>query len=166
MTREIREILIGAATVLGLALVLGFMNARTEPIAGPGGQMVVQAKFNKIDGLSEGAEVRMGGIAIGKVQSMALDNRYRAVVDLRIDKPVGLPKDSSASIHTDGLFGSKFIVLEPGAEEAVLKAGDEIIYTQDALVVSDLLDLIISEGKNVRAQNGAGAADKTATGGN
>ena len=166
MTREIREILIGATTVLGLALVLGFMNARTEPIAGGSAQIVVQAKFNKVDGLSEGAEVRMGGVAIGKVQSLVLDQRYRAVVGLRIDNPVGLPKDSSASIHTDGLFGSKFVVLEPGAEEAVLKNGDEIIYTQDALVVSDLMELIISEGKSKRAQQDAEAADKAKAAGN
>jgi len=85
---------------------------------------------------------------------------------LRIDNPVGLPKDSSASIHTDGLFGSKFVVLEPGAEEAVLKNGDEIIYTQDALVVSDLMELIISEGKSKRAQQDAEAADKAKAAGN
>ncbi len=152
MTREIREILIGGATVLGLVAVLAFMNARAEPLSAAGPQMVVKAKFNKVDGLAGGAEVRMGGIAVGRVAGMTLDNKFRAVIDLRIDRPLGLPKDSSASIHTDGLFGSKFVVLEPGAEEAVLKSGDEITYTQDAVVVSDLLELIISEGKNARAE--------------
>ena len=88
---------------------------------------------------------------------MRLDKGFRAVISMRIDAPIGLPKDSSASIHTDGLFGSKFVVMEPGAEETVLKSGDEIRYTQDALVVSDLMELIISEGKSARAE-----ADKAA----
>ena len=66
-----------------------------------------------------------------------------------------LPLDTSAAIHTDGLFGSKFVVLEPGAEEDVLQSGDEFTYTQDAVVVSDLLDLIIAEGKAARAKREA-----------
>jgi phospholipid/cholesterol/gamma-HCH transport system substrate-binding protein len=155
MAREVQEIVIGALTVLALAAVLVFMNARSEPLAATSG-LVVQAKFNKVDGLADGAEVRMGGIAIGKVVDMKLDKQYRAVITLRFDDPVTLPKDSSASIHTDGLFGSKFVVLEPGADEAPLRSGDVITYTQDALVVSDLLELIISEGKNARAGDKAG----------
>jgi len=157
MAREVQEIVIGALTVLALAAVLVFMNARSEPLAATSG-LVVQAKFNKVDGLADGADVRMGGIAIGKVVDMTLDKQYRAVITLRFDDPVKLPKDSSASIHTDGLFGSKFVVLEPGAEEAPLKTGDVISFTQDALVVSDLLELIISEGKNARAGDGASKA--------
>jgi phospholipid/cholesterol/gamma-HCH transport system substrate-binding protein len=160
MTRETREILIGAATVFGLVALLGFMNAHSEPI-GAASQVVLHAKFNKVDGLADGAEVRMGGIGIGKVVGMRLDSGYRAVIAMRIDTPVGLPKDSSASIHTDGLFGSKFVELVPGAEEGLLKSGDEVRFTQDAVVVSDLMDLIISEGKNARAEQ-AGKA-KTGT---
>ena len=154
MTRETREILIGAATVFGLIAVLALMNAKSQPIAAPGQEMLLHAKFNKVDGLADSAEVRMGGIPIGKVAGMTLDTQYRAVVTLRIDTDVGLPKDSSASIHTDGLFGSKFVVLEPGAEEALLESGDEITFTQDAVVVSDLLDLIIAEGREARAKAG------------
>ena len=74
------------------------------------------------------------------------------MVTFWIDGDVKIPKDSSAAIHTDGLFGSKFISLGPGAEEALLKDGDTITFTQDAVVVSELLDLIISEGKAKRAQ--------------
>ena len=60
---------------------------------------------------------------------------------------IELPVDSSAAIHTDGLFGSKFVVIDPGGDLAILEDGDEIQYTQDAVIVEDLLDLIISEGK-------------------
>ena len=59
--------------------------------------------------------------------------------------------NTSAAIHTNGLFGSKFIVLEPGGEFDELTDGDSITYTQDSLVVEDLLELIITEGKARRA---------------
>ena len=166
MTREFREIVIGAAAVLGLVVVLVFMNSSAEPVSATTKQMIIHAKFNKVDGLGDSADVRMGGIAIGKVIAMRLDDKYRAVVSMRIDAPIELPTDSSASFHTDGLFGAKFVVLEPGAEEATMKPGHEITFTQDALVVSDLLELIISEGKSARAKTTGAktAADSKAQG--
>ena len=94
----------------------------------------------------------MGGVRIGRVSKLHLDNYFRAVVTMDLDNKYPYPLDTSASIHTDGLFGGKFIVLEPGAEENTLATGDEISLTQDAVVVSDLLELIIAEGKSAKAK--------------
>ena len=151
MTRETREIFIGAATVFGLIAVLVFMNARNDFLAGATGDaLLVTAKFNKVDGLGEGSEVRLGGIRVGSVTKMYLDKKYRAVVRFKINAGIELPIDSSAAIHTDGLFGSKFVVIEPGGDSKTLKSGGEFRLSQDAMVVGDLLDLIISEGHVAR----------------
>ncbi|MEK9755112.1 MAG: MlaD family protein [Rhodospirillaceae bacterium] len=151
MIREIREILIGAATLAVLVGVLAFMNARQD-IAAASDRLMLTAKFNKVDGLVAGSAVRLGGIKIGEVASMTLDSQYRAVVTFAIDPGVPLPTDTSAAIHTDGLFGGKFVVLEPGAEEKLVTTGGALTFTQDAVVVSDLLELIISEGKVARGK--------------
>jgi len=151
-----REIWIGAATVTAFALVLAFMNQGLQAVTGSGVSSTrVVGKFNKVDGLSEGSDVRMGGIRVGRVATMSLDDEYRAVVTMDIERGYKFPKDTSAAIHTDGLFGGKFVVLEPGAEEAPLQTGDQFVLTQDAMIVSDLLDLIISEGKLARAKRAA-----------
>jgi len=153
LNAEHKEIWIGAVTITLLVGILGVMNQRQligADVAAT--QKRVLAKFNKVDGLSEGSAVRMGGVRIGSVAKMDLDEKYRAVVTLDIDKGYPYPKDTSASIHTDGLFGGKFVVLEPGAEEAVIQTGDEIFLTQDAVIVSELLELIISEGKAAMAK--------------
>ena len=153
MNQEIREIVIGAATIALLVGAMVGMNTRNElSETGTDEDLVIRAKFNKVDGLDEGSEVRLGGIRIGYVSAMSLDDRFSAVVAVTIDKSVPLPTDTSAAIHTDGLFGAKFVVLEPGAEEALLRSGGELNFTQDAVVVSDLLDLIISEGHVARRQ--------------
>jgi phospholipid/cholesterol/gamma-HCH transport system substrate-binding protein len=150
MKAEARETFIGGATFAGLALVLVLSYGGGQNWASvEGTDSIITAKFNRVDGLGVGDDVRMGGIKIGAVQSMALDGQYRAILTLTIDKDVALPIDTSAAIHTDGLFGSKFMVLEPGAEDEILKSGGEITYTQGAVIVSDLLDLIISEGRAI-----------------
>jgi len=153
MHSETKEIWIGAATVTALVAVLGFMNQGRDVVSkAASGATNVIARFNKVDGLVEGSEIRMGGVRIGTVSAMKMDDQYRVVVDLELDPSIAYPSDTSAAIHTDGLFGSKFLVLEPGAEEETLKSGDEITLTQDAVVVSDLLELIIAEGKSAQAR--------------
>ena len=103
-----------------------------------------------------GDEVRIAGIKIGEVTGMRLGNDFSATVDMELSSGVQIPSDTSAAIHTEGLFGSKFIVLEPGAEEELVKAGESLTLTQDAVVVQDLLDLIIGEAKANRAKAAAG----------
>jgi len=145
---EIREASIGAIAFVCLVLILIFSYAGRDTAATTGAdEVLMMAKFNRVDGLALGDDVRMGGIKIGTVADMTLDDQYRAVVAMKIAKGIALPTDTSVAIHTDGLFGSKFMVLEAGGEEEMLKSGDEITYTQGAVIVSDLLDLIISEGR-------------------
>ena len=153
LNSEHKEVYIGAVTVALLVGVLGVMN-QSQMLSSKveATQKRIIAKFNKVDGLSEGSDVRMGGIRVGRVTNMDLDSKFRAVVTMYVDSQFPYTLDTSAAIHTDGLFGVKFIVLEPGAEEAVLSSGDEISLTQDAVVVGDLLELIISEGNVAKAK--------------
>ena len=149
---EIKEIVVGATTlaVLALVLVVVYGGADKEARAGLASYKVF-ATFNRVDGLDVGDEVMVGGIPVGRVESMELDSDFRARVTLRIDRGVQVPIDTAAAIHTDGLFGSKFVVLDPGGDEKMLEEGSSIDFTQDSVVVSDLLDLIIREGKATRS---------------
>jgi phospholipid/cholesterol/gamma-HCH transport system substrate-binding protein len=81
---------------------------------------------------------------------MAIRPDYRADVILEIDRNIKLSSDTSAAIQTDGLFGGKFVLLEPGGDTEYLKDGGVLAYTQDAVIVSELLDMIIAEGNAAR----------------
>jgi len=104
--------------------------------------------------------VRLGGIRIGTVAAQELDEHFCAVVTLNINSAVQVPIDSAAAIHTDGLFGSKFVVFEPGVEDQILKAGDTVEYTQGAVIVGELLGLIIDEGNARKEKNAAAKSEK------
>ncbi len=149
MKEEVRHIVIGMTTLVVL-LLIGGLSFSSSQIEAPMG-VTVKAVFNQIDGLSKGDDVRMGGVVIGTVSKLTLGENYSAVVLLQIDNPIPLPNDTSAAIHTDGLFGRKYVTLEPGGDEEYLAAGDEISMTQDSVVVQDLLELIIGEAKSKRA---------------
>ena len=148
MSQEVKETIVGAAVFVLFALVLAYSygGSRLKPAAG----YVLDAAFNRVDGISEGAEVRLGGIRVGVVEGQRLDENYRAVLRLRIDLDPRLSTDTAAAIHTDGLFGTKFVILDPGGEEEFLEPGGEIEFTQESMLVQELLELIISEGKAQR----------------
>lgn len=160
MSPNAREIAVGGLAFLALVLMLGFLYGGREMTAkAASNDYAVIATFNRVDGLLVGAPVRLAGIQVGTVDGQYLDVHYRAVTTLKIDADVKLPTDTSVAIHTDGLFGAKYVVLEPGGDEEYLGAGDEINFTQDAVIVAELLELIIAQGKANRKRQAAGAKE-------
>lgn len=158
--QELREIAVGAACFVLFVVVL-LLSYTGAPMARDAANPAyrVFATFNRVDGLRVGDDVQVAGVPIGEVEAMTLLPNHRVKVTFRVADDVPLPTDTSAAIQTDGLFGSKFVVLEPGGDEQLLKDGGSILYTQDSLVVSELLDLIIAEG---RAQRASSAESQTA----
>ena len=108
---------------------------------------LLKASFNKIDGIQVGTPVMISGIEIGNVSEINLKNNYPTLI-LRILKHLKISNDSSISIQTDGLFGSKFLVIEIGGEEEYLKNNDSFSYVEDSILLQDLLDNIIKIGEN------------------
>lgn len=150
---ENRDAAIGAAALIGLAvlLVLSY-SGQTRLAGGELSGLRIYATFNRVDGLTEGAPVYVSGIDVGRVQQMTLVDNNRARVTLWIRPGVALPVDTAAAVHTDGLFGTKFMNLDPGGADAMLGDGDTITFTQDALIVSQLLELIIAQGRAARVE--------------
>jgi phospholipid/cholesterol/gamma-HCH transport system substrate-binding protein len=138
MNGNLVETLIGAVVLVVAGFFLFFAYS-TADVRSPDGYPLL-AKFDRVDGLSVGSDVRMSGIKIGSVVSQELDKQtFVAVVRMNIDSDVELPTDTSAKIASEGLLGGNYLSLEPGADEAVLESGGEIRYTQGSI---DLVSLI------------------------
>lgn len=101
----------------------------------------VVARFDNIGGLVVRSKVSVAGVIVGQVRSIELDQEtFMARVELELDASINqIPVDSTAAILTDGLLGGKFIGLSIGAEEEVLKDGDEIFDTQSAIILEELI---------------------------
>lgn len=136
------EILVGAFVLLGfMGLVfLALKAANLGDISGSGGSYLVTARFDNIGGLKAKAAVRTAGVVVGRVESIALDDKtFQARVTIAMDKRYAFPKDSSLKILTSGLLGEQYVGLEAGADAANLVAGDTIGATQSAVVLENLI---------------------------
>ncbi len=101
----------------------------------------VQARFENVGSLKPRAPVAMAGVTIGRVTNIVFDpNALDAVVTLVIDSQYDqIPDDTDASILTAGLLGSQYIGLQPGGSDMYLEEGGEILFTQSAIVLENLI---------------------------
>jgi phospholipid/cholesterol/gamma-HCH transport system substrate-binding protein len=104
-----------------------------------GGYDVV-ARFDRVDGLARGADVKVSGIKVGTVVEQKLDTeRFLAIVRMNIDTAVRLPVDTVAQVSSEGLLGGSFVALVPGGEDKTIAPGGEIRYTQSPVNLVQLL---------------------------
>jgi len=104
------------------------------------------ATFNKIDGVNEGNLIMISGVNVGYVDKVVLNKNY-PVLKMKIKKGLRISDDSSVSIQTDGLFGSKFLSIEMGGNDNYLVSGDSFSFAEDSMLVQDLLKNIIQLGE-------------------
>jgi phospholipid/cholesterol/gamma-HCH transport system substrate-binding protein len=143
MNRKNLAEIIAGALVLGVAAVfLFYAVGHSGRTVGPG--YSVTAQFDRIDGLGAGADVRMSGVKIGAVTDQRIDpETYLAVVTMRIDSRIRLPRDTSAAITSEGLLGGRYIALVPGGDDRMIPEGGRIEATQAAISLEDLLGRFI-----------------------
>jgi phospholipid/cholesterol/gamma-HCH transport system substrate-binding protein len=135
------ELRVGLFVLAGLfILALGTFYVTGAGILGPKYRLTTY--LPEVEGLETGAPVRLDGVAIGNVQSIALtphpqDQQHNITLVLRIDKKYqnDIRTDSSASLITEGLLGNRYVTISrgltgsvippngvvPGKEEAAMK---------------------------------------------
>lgn len=138
MSSNLVESIIGAVVLVVAGWFLIFTYERTDAAAVDGYSL--SARFDRIDGLAVGSDVRVAGIKVGTILESELDTAsYQAIVKFSVASGVELPLDTAAAISSESLLGGAYLTLLPGGEEEMLADGDLIEETQDAV---DLLGLI------------------------
>jgi len=113
-----------------------------------GGSYVLKARFSNVGSLSAGAPVKMAGVPIGSVMAVHADPvKLDAEVLLAIDKKYDqIPDDSAAAVFTSGLIGTQYVAIQPGGSPEMLKNGDEMVLTQSAMQLEDLIGKFLVNG--------------------
>jgi phospholipid/cholesterol/gamma-HCH transport system substrate-binding protein len=101
----------------------------------------VEARFENVGSLRERAPVTISGVTIGRVTRVTFDPATLEasvlfVIDAQYDQ---IPDDSDASILTSGILGSQYIGLQAGGSDMYLDDGSEIMFTQSAIILENLI---------------------------
>ncbi len=153
--RNASELIAGLAVLVVAIGFLGYAVANTGRSSVSG--YPLSAKFDHIDGLAVGADVRLAGVKVGSVTGATIDPQsYQAVVALSVKDSITLPKDSSAEITSDGLLGGKYLSLAPGGDTAMLAPGGQITITQSSVSLEQLLGKFIFSVTDLSSQKQQG----------
>ena len=138
MQKNLVEALIGAA-VLIVAVWFVMVTYKTAEFGTVEGYTLT-ARFDKVNGLQVGNDVRIAGIRVGTVTSQEVDiETFQAVIRFSVDPRIKLSADTAASIRSENLLGGSYLSLQPGGDDELLEDGGEIEFTQGAIDVIDLL---------------------------
>lgn len=139
MKENLSEVLVGAAVLVTAGAFLAYAAQRTGFTRGSD-SFDLTASFRSVEGITTGSDVRMAGVKIGTVSALSLDPElFRAQTTLTLDADVPIPDDSSAVIASEGLLGGAFVEIVPGGSLTLLSPGAEIVDTQGAVSLLNLL---------------------------
>jgi len=168
--RNLAEVLAGLAVIAVTALFLGYALTTSGRVGGAATSgLTLSAKFDRIDGLGQGADVRIAGVRVGSVTAQRIDPvTFLAVLTLSVDGGLRLPEDTSAEITSESLLGGKYVALVPGGADRLLRDGGELTITQSAVSLESLLGRFIFSVTELAAnrngdESGAAAPGTPAT---
>jgi phospholipid/cholesterol/gamma-HCH transport system substrate-binding protein len=170
MQSKKNEIWVGVFMLLAL-LALLFLSLRVADLKSLGTEPTwkLYATFDNIGGLKVSSPVRIGGVVIGRVTDISLDDKAlspRVTIDISDQYANKIPDTCSLAIRTQGLLGEKFLALNPGFDDpdpgsSMLKDGGTLRDTKSAMVLEDLIGQFLyksGDNKNDNKQQGAESA--------
>ncbi|WP_029520979.1 MlaD family protein [Persephonella sp. IF05-L8] len=73
--------------------------------------------FDAVEGLSQGADVQVKGVKVGRVEKIEFDKgKVKVVIGIKENIPIY--KNAKAYVRTLGLMGDKYIYIDPGTPNA------------------------------------------------
>lgn len=123
-------------------LVIGiFMLGNKEALFKP--TFLVKAYFHNVEGLRNGAPVKLSGIDAGAVQDIKVvgDTVSSIEVTMRLLKEIEhfIRVDTQAEIQTEGLVGNKFVSLKIGESSSELVGDGGVILAKEPVSFADII---------------------------
>jgi phospholipid/cholesterol/gamma-HCH transport system substrate-binding protein len=144
------ETRVGMFFTAGIA-VIGYLIFRTEKLefVGKSDQAAVYTYFDQVAGLNQQSAVRVAGVKVGEVRSIALDGA-KAKVLLHLSNAIPLYGDAVVSLGSIGILGEKFIDLDPGHATKGPFPPNQPLPSKAGVSLDNLMETMADIGKNVK----------------
>ncbi len=134
-----RDFIVGLFVMAGIAAI-AYLSISVGGFSWHGRTgLKLYALYDETGSLTVCAPVVIAGVRVGEVSRISLDDDFRARVELNLDPDLKLPKDTYANIVTSGLLGDRFIELQPGGDDQMMKPGDTFGHVGNAVILEKLI---------------------------
>ncbi|WP_257308939.1 MlaD family protein [Geothrix fuzhouensis] len=136
----------------GAVALMAVLILRTEKleVGGKKNQSERFTYFDQVAGLNLQSAVRIAGVKVGDVRTIALENGKARVV-LGLSKDVEVYGDASVSLGSIGILGEKYIDLNPGHSAKGPFPMDQPLPSKAGASLDNLMETMSDVGKNVKS---------------
>ena len=149
--KSVNNVRLGVFVLSAVAFLifLLYMIGRNKSLFGA--TYILNAKFENVQGLIPGNNVRYLGIQTGTVKGIEIVNDTTIVVSMLIEKNMQqiIRKNATAAIGTDGIVGNKVINIVPNKTYAELATDGDIIYSKKPMNTDEILSTLSKTNQDV-----------------
>jgi len=149
--RAVNNIKLGAFVLGGLLflVLLLYMIGKNRDLFGK--TYVLKARFENIQGLVSGNNIRFSGIRAGTVKRVKILNDTVIEVTMLIETKMKdiIRKNAIVSIGTDGLVGNKVVNIMPSRQPAPLAVEGDYLISKKAVDTEDMLQTLYKTNNDV-----------------
>lgn len=142
---------LGFFVLVGLLflILLLYMIGRNRSLFGS--NYLLKTRFENVNGLIPGNNVRYAGIQAGTVKKLEILNDTTVEVTMIIDTEMEqiIRKDAITAIGTDGLVGNKVVNIVPGNLNASLAKNGDLLKSKKAIDTEKILNTLSSTNNDV-----------------
>src|SRR5688572_4370026 len=146
-----RTVTVGIFILLGLLILvvaiftLGGQKRSFAP------SITLHAVFDNVNGLQKGDNVFFSGVKIGTVKDVEFHGSAQVRVTMNIEKKVQkyVKKDAKAKIGSEGLIGSKIVVIYEGSLQVAMVQGGEELQVESTASADDIMASLQENNKNL-----------------
>ncbi len=111
----------------------------------------ITTRFDDVNGLQHGGNVWFSGVKIGTVRKLNFYGQSQVQVIMSIDENARdyIRKDAKVKISTDGLIGSKIIVIYGGTSKAEPIVDGDTLGVENALSTDEMMGTFQESNKNL-----------------
>jgi len=147
----VNTVKLGIFVVSGLAflILLLFMIGRNKSLFGS--SYLLKAKFENVQGLIPGNNVRYSGIQAGTVKTIKIINDTTIEVSMMIETEMEeiIRLDAIASIGTDGIVGNKVVNIVPGKQNAAIAKEGDFIASKKPIDTDQILKTLSNTNNDI-----------------
>ena len=149
--KQRKSLTVGIFVTLGLVILIGtiYLIGKKENMFGS--TVTVSAIFKDVKGLREGDKILLSGINIGTVNSIWFINDNRVIVELHLQEEAVkyVRNDSRATIASQGLMGSKVVMILPGSIKNDPVIESDTLETIEAIDIDEIMREVKKSSENI-----------------
>ena len=145
-----KPIVVGIFISLGIAILIVTILTLGKQKDSFVKSFVVSTIFNDVGGLLEGGNIWFSGVKVGTVKKISFYGDSKVLVTMNIQEAAQshIHKDAKAKIGSDGLIGSKIVIIYGNPSLPQIEENDRL-QTEKALSTVDMLATLQENNKNI-----------------